>query len=325
VSDASVGGMVGLTTPSQLLRLSTRQHERKATSLKQKLAKMPAQLPHRQRRSSVPDSQPSVTIDRADIVRDGVCDLASCSSSQSGVWNDARVAVKRCVPTVPLHRVLREVARYMDLPPSAHNVVVYGVCLTPTVSLVVQLCVNGNMHDVLYGSRAQPFSPADRLALATGTARGLAFLHRHGFVHGNVSARHVLLDESNAPRLADVPSMLAQSLSYSTDGTQMHNSCRWWAPERFTAPHPATAAADAWALAVVFFEIYAASLPYQGLHTNAVMAYVTSGGRLAIPPSAPAPIAAALRELWVPKPTRRPTVRRIIKVLSGTSTASHAP
>ena len=287
------------------------------------VARCPARLQRRSsgRRSQAPSTNPTLvdalTINRADIVRDGVLDLASFTSS-SGVWNDVRVAVKTCVPAAPANKVLREVAAFMDLPPSPHLVAVYGVCVEPTVCLVVQLCANGSMQDLLYGSRARPFSPAERLALARGTAEGLAHLHRHGLVHGTLTARHVLLDERMTPKLSDFPASLAQYFSWAADHEPTSDAARWWSPERLTPPHPATAPADCWSLSVLFFEIYATSLPYSGLSLDDALSFVSSGGRLAVPPLVPLPLSTLLRSIWLPTPSpaTRPTVRTVCTVLA---------
>ncbi|PUZ45732.1 hypothetical protein GQ55_8G248300 [Panicum hallii var. hallii] len=73
--------------------------------------------------------------------------------------------------------------------------------LEPHYFLVEEHLPNGNMGDIIYGSRSVNWS--SRFLIIQGLAHGLHYLHEQNIVHMNVKPANILLDSDMNPKLAD--------------------------------------------------------------------------------------------------------------------------
>ncbi|KAG8705732.1 hypothetical protein FRC09_002785 [Ceratobasidium sp. 395] len=91
----------------------------------------------------------------------------------------------------------------------------------------------------------------DWLELCRQVAKGLAYLHEHGIVHGDLKGANVLVSETGIPKLAGFGSTkLREQIMRDTPGTRPVYSWQWAAPELFNHS-PVSPETDAYALGMV--------------------------------------------------------------------------
>lgn len=103
----------------------------------------------------------------------------------------------------------------------AHAVVrvAYGTSGGPGLGLVLDYAAGGSLAELL-GARGS-LAPGETVTVLTPIAQALAYLHRNGFTHGDVSPGNVLFTAQGKPLLADlgVGRMLAEPQDASGAGT----------------------------------------------------------------------------------------------------------
>lgn len=103
----------------------------------------------------------------------------------------------------------------------AHAVVrvAYGTSGAPGLGLVLDYAAGGSLAELL-GARGS-LAPGETVTVLTPIAQALAYLHRNGFTHGDVSPGNVLFTAQGKPLLADlgVGRMLAEPQDASGAGT----------------------------------------------------------------------------------------------------------
>ena len=62
------------------------------------------------------------------------------------------------------------------------------------LGIIVEYCNKGSLVDALYGKKPRKLALSQQLAIAQGTAAGVAHLHHQGIVHRDLAARNVLLN-----------------------------------------------------------------------------------------------------------------------------------
>ena len=70
--------------------------------------------------------------------------------------------------------------------------------LPPSVGIVLELCNMGSLYDLIHGPQWGRLTHADRLTLAVGCARGLAYLHNMRIVHLDVKSMNYLVHRVEA-------------------------------------------------------------------------------------------------------------------------------
>ncbi|KAG9124653.1 hypothetical protein FRC07_010749 [Ceratobasidium sp. 392] len=112
---------------------------------------------------------------------------------------------------------------------------------------------------------------AKRLELCLQVTRGLAYLHRHDIVHGDLKCSNVLVSETGAPKIADFGNtkLKEQSVRFTTSSSAVY-SMRWAAPEILSQSSPASKQADVYALGMTIYEAVTGQVPYAGIIDIAV-------------------------------------------------------
>lgn len=264
----------------------------------------------------------------------------------SGSGKGRAVAVKvlfphRLVSDAQLAAFKEEVAMQHGLSLTSDSVVaVLGLCTDwpgaaagcTEVALVMDRMLCG-LDRVLYDRRVQ-LGTADALQLLADVAVGVAHLHANGVVHGDIKSLNVLLDWHGRARLSDfgLAQMKATTRTHAalTKGGSMSASmaggtAQWMAPELVDPKHkpPAkpSAATDAFALGMLFYEVLTRSVPWSGeLDNPQIQAplWVLAGERPTldrIPATVPRALVALIQRLWAQTPAERPSLAAVVEEL----------
>jgi hypothetical protein len=171
-----------------------------------------------------------------------------------------------------------------------HCVQIFGLLDTTTPPALIMEYVEGTNAERIV-ARTQI---ADNVALAVtaGAIDGLAFLHHHGIVHGNLTPSNVLVALNGIDKLTDI------GIRPDLDPTNNHTG--FLAPEQLTG-HPATAASDVYAIGTLLYYLTTGTPAYPNTNPGPDTRHTLPDvGRLH-----PA-IAELITSCLQPDPTNRP-------------------
>jgi len=108
---------------------------------------------------------------------------------------------------------------------------------------------------------------ADRLALAAGTASGLAYLHGHTpnvLVHGDLKPENILVSSTGVPKLTDfgLSIMMDDAMGIGLKTSENFRGTILYADPVLLQNSPRSVATDLWALGWVIFELFTGLKPY---------------------------------------------------------------
>jgi eukaryotic-like serine/threonine-protein kinase len=222
------------------------------------------------------------------------------------------VAVKVLSPALDAderahRRFLREARAAARLGDCRHVVTVYDIGEHEGRSFIVmEHFAGGTLADRLRGDHEIPRPVAMRWLREAATALDCA--HDHGVVHRDVKPANLLLDDHGRLAVADFGiATVATEASVTLTG-QVLGTAAYIAPEQARG-HPATAASDRYALAVVAYELLTGRRPFaaEGAAAQA-RAHVeaTVPDASAADAGLPAAVGAALRDGMAKEPEDRP-------------------
>ncbi|KAK4295676.1 hypothetical protein Pmani_031776 [Petrolisthes manimaculis] len=218
------------------------------------------------------------------------------------------------------------------------NVVkLYGmVTRSHPLMVVMELLPHGPLNTFLASSGypgSDQLSPVQRVGVCVGVCAGVRYLAGEGLIHGDLSARNVLVGSDLAVKVADFsfarlirspfPLLFPnpQENDHNTSGRQTTtttpppplttaiNSYRWEAVEVLEGCGQSVWT-DVWSFGVLMWEVFTRGrLPYNLLHTRQdVQDYVCEGGRLSRPRLCPQePWDQLITRCWLEEPQQRPT------------------
>jgi eukaryotic-like serine/threonine-protein kinase len=172
--------------------------------------------------------------------------------------------------------------------------------------LAMEYVAGGTLADEL--ARRGPASAGRLLEVAGQSCAALAYAHRAGVVHRDITPRNLLLTPDGTIKVADFGIARTRDDTRLTMTGSVLGTVRYLAPEQ-AAGHPATPASDLYALGVVLYELAAGRPPYEaGSLAELVLRQQTERpthlGELR--PDLPAPIPAAVMACLARDPGLRP-------------------
>jgi serine/threonine-protein kinase len=170
---------------------------------------------------------------------------------------------------------------------------------------------DGSLRDLLDGG--QRLSLAQAVALGAQVAGGLAYAHRRGLVHRDLSPGNVLLDQDGRAAVGDFGLARAlEAASWTEPVGAVLGTARYAAPER-AGGGPATDRADVYGLALVLVEAVTGTVP---LVADSPLGTVLGRvGRRLPPLPALGPLEALLAQAAAPEPADRPSAEELARSL----------
>ena len=229
----------------------------------------------------------------------------------AGTWNDTiPVAVKTPKPgSMAIFDFFAEAQIVKKL---RHDMLieVYGVCTQEKpFYIVTELMKHGNLLDYLTKGEGQHLKLPQLMDIAAQVANGMAYLESQGYIHRNLCASNVLVEEGNVVKIGDFG--LACPLVYGTYTVRIEekNLVRWMAPEAITLCH-FTIKSDIWSYGVLLTELVTHDhIPYPRMTNDEVLAQVKQGYRMPRPYRCPDPLYQIMLECWKTDPKERPTFK----------------
>ncbi|KAL5527259.1 hypothetical protein ACEPAG_6050 [Sanghuangporus baumii] len=256
-----------------------------------------------------------------------------------GEWNKTRrlkqkVAIKVLRPhalnpkekttSERINKMLRAEIRVWHGLDHPNIVKLLGTCkgFSPYSSMILPWFANGSLSSFLHKHKSLIYE--ERLRLIREVASGLAYLHSHAIIHGDLTGGNVLIDDNHRACLSDFGlSVLARdfdlpSMSRFTSG--VGGSVRWTAPELYTfesaTPPRLTLHSDVYSFGSVAYEIITGEMPYSGIQNEmeVLLKYVVAG----IPPERPTGRNTvdkehwdAISRCWAKEPQTRPSSKTV--------------
>ena len=117
---------------------------------------------------------------------------------------------------------------------------------------------------------------------------GLEYLAQKGFVHRDVAARNVLVNDKNSAKIGDFGLcryIYAETSNYKSKGGRL--PIKWMSPEAIRH-YEFTTKSDVWSFGILMFEIITlGGTPYPGIQPDDMLKFLESGNRIPQPDNCP--------------------------------------
>ncbi|CAF4277870.1 unnamed protein product [Rotaria sp. Silwood2] len=202
-----------------------------------------------------------------------------------------------------------------------HIVSFYGACVERgKYALVIEYMSLGSLYKILHKDRLS-LDWSARLSIALQTAKSINYLHKlqQPILHRDIKSSNILLENSHEGYIVKVCDFgLARTQNEITRQTQLIDgltcTLQWTAPEILRL-EKYTKKSDVYSLGIVYWEIAANEIPYDG-HDNAVIReFVLAGERLEMPKTTPSSFSALINECWANDPNDRPECSYLIEMI----------
>ncbi|KAI9216126.1 kinase-like domain-containing protein, partial [Blastocladiella britannica] len=167
-----------------------------------------------------------------------------------------------------------------------------GVSLTCDVPFLVMPLMEGG--DLTKYALAYP---NEHLRLLHEAAQGMAYLHGKNILHGDLKGNNILVDARGTVKICDFGQarVLSAASRASTYKGASAGNVRWIAPERYKRKANYRLEPDAFAYAMVMYEVISGNLPFHEEHELEVIKdFIKDGDR----PDAPTTAASYSPALW---------------------------
>ncbi|CAK9007655.1 Receptor-interacting serine/threonine-protein kinase 4 (Ankyrin repeat domain-containing protein 3) (PKC-associated protein kinase) (PKC-regulated protein kinase) [Durusdinium trenchii] len=180
-----------------------------------------------------------------------------------------------------------------------------------TLLLVTEWMDRGVLSQLLHESQEPSLSVASAQVLATGIARGVAYLHHVKILHLDLKSPNVLLNSTWQPKLCDFG--LAKIREQTALQTTLRGVSPIWAPpEMFDDKGGVTEKADVYSFGIILFELGARKLPYSDVGQMQLPRVKAKGQLPRFPAEMDPDQTELIRLCLAPRPSNRPAISALI-------------
>jgi mitogen-activated protein kinase kinase kinase 9 len=234
------------------------------------------------------------------------------------------VAIKKLPLTHLTQRTEKEFYKELSLMDSIrcpYIINLYGACTeTGKYALVMEYMPLGSLYKVLHEDKLE-LEWSERLVIALQTAKGINYLHQleQPILHRDIKSLNFLLERAYRGYTVKVCDFgLAKTRNETTQQTKSTHmlkcTLQWTAPEILRCGRH-TDKSDIYSLGVVYWELVADEIPYEGHQDVVIRESVLAGDRLEIPESTPSRFKVLIERCWTQTPNDRPNSLDVIKVI----------
>ncbi|OSC98358.1 hypothetical protein PYCCODRAFT_1480695 [Trametes coccinea BRFM310] len=259
---------------------------------------------------------PSWTITRYEVDREEKIGLGFWSDVYRGWWKGRRVAIKVLAETTPRQLFVHEVSIWKTLqhPNVLELLGASSASSDPPWFFVSPYLRNGSLVSFLKGLPS--LDHVDVLKMVHEIAKGMAYLHSMGVLHGDLKAANVLVDDKGHCVISDFGQSEMKSEAYRISGMPLpHGTLRWQAPELMSGQSGLTQEVDVYAFAITCVEILTkGAIPWPMADDDAVRHFVLRENVRPEPPLQRVwslQLAEMLHACWHRDPAVRPPFAKI--------------
>ena len=240
-----------------------------------------------------------------------------------GTWKGNKVAVK-CPNTYTADNVLQSFELMKTLV-NPHILKVFGVfSKNETVCIVMELMIHGNLQDYLAWEGCD-LTLEKQIDISTQCAHGISYLDAQDIIHGNLTARNVLVGEKLSCKITGILGKGVESEDPYTGDVSFYIPYKWMPLE--TVLHDQfNKLSDIWSFGILLYEIMThGDEPYPGLNSSEAVSKVRDGYRMPCPLDCPKDVHTIMMECWKEVPSQRPPFETIIRKLEDMCTYESMP
>lgn len=195
----------------------------------------------------------------------------------------------------------------------ANVVKLIGVSCVRPFYIVTEFVQMGNLQNCLTTSVVSVDDTSQILDVCSQVLMAAEYLEsRRYVVHRNICAQSFLVTDDRAIKLAGFDRARLVSKDDEYRGEQSEKVLVKWAAPEVLFDQRYSTRSDAWALGVVFWEIFSAGAkPYSLLSAEQAAIYVTEGGRLDRPHKMPTDLYTLIMQCWKQLPQERPSATEL--------------
>ncbi|CAF3254103.1 unnamed protein product [Rotaria sp. Silwood2] len=197
----------------------------------------------------------------------------------------------------------------------------YGACTEAgKYALIMEYMSLGSLYKILHEDNLE-LSWRERLSIAFQATTGINYLHQltEPVLHRDIKSLNFLIErayEGYTVKACDFG--LAKTRNETTHQTALDPTLvctlHWTAPEILRmAKH--TDKSDVYSLGMVYWELAANAIPYDGHQSSVVYEFVLRGDRLEIPKTTPSSFSALIKKCWAHDPNDRSNCSQLIEII----------
>ena len=228
-----------------------------------------------------------------------------------GQFSQKSVLVKYHSPNQPLGLLVHEAEALQTLS-HPHVIGFLGICPKGMTIFIVMEPVE--VCNLLQYLRTLKFSlnHSRVLEMALHVASGMAYLHKQGIIHRNLSASNVMIGDDGKCKIANFQhALLHKQGGVSLSSKKLDGNVRWMAVEVLSNNQYSTMA-DVWSYGIFLYELSTqGQTPYPGLTDGLVCYKVPEGYCMSAPPGCPVGLYDIMASCWKESTRHRPTSNEI--------------
>ena len=227
----------------------------------------------------------------------------------TGTWKGDKVAIK-CLNTFGADAELQKLELMKTLM-SPHILRVFGVCSkNQSVCVAMELMSRGNLQDYI-AWEGSSLSLEKQMEISVQCAKGMAFLDSQDIIHGNLTARNVLIGDKLSCKITGIIGKGVESEDPYTGDISFYIPYKWM-PLETVVYDEFNKLSDIWSFGILLYEIMTyGDVPYPGMGSIEAVNKIREGYRMPCPPECPKDVHNIMMKCWNETPSQRPSFQDI--------------